>query len=293
MALYDKDGNELVTVYDAEGNEVLTVYDAEGNVIWVADRQITVCCYNVGQWYIGSGSRIPTENKTEYTALQTTIFNNIRPDICMMQEAPTTFCKDGTLAADFLSTWFDDIHITRGAEGFKAHTMASHNLPIRDYTEVGFVNASGNYPGYETGYVTVNGHQIFLVNTHIVTTPQATQEAQVAEIRAAVADKEYFIICGDFNFVIHSLTDEDYTDCIKPFVDLGYHTANCGEFGIFNTYYRTAEADPEDGYKPATDHIITSSNIDIISVYVDTTKLTDNINDKIDHIPLVAVLDVN
>lgn len=293
MALYDKNGNELVTAYDAEGSEALTVYDANGDVAWIADRQVIFCNYNVGQWYIGNGSRIPTDVKTEYTNLQTTIFNNIQPDICLMQEATTTFCQDGTKAVDFLAPWFSDIHTTRGTTGFQAHMMASKTAEITNYTEVAFENASGNYPGYETGYITINGKQIFLLNTHIITTPQATQDAQIAEVMAAVADKEYFIISGDFNMVIHELTDDDYINCIKPFVDLGYHTANCGDFGIFSTYYRTAEAEPEDGYKPATDQIITSANIDIVNVYVDTTKLTDDIADKIDHVPLVAVLDIN
>lgn len=292
MALYDKDGNQLATCYDSSGSAITTAYDPNGNVVWIADRQIVVCNYNVGQWYIGSSERIPVDKKTEYTALQTAIFNNIRPDICLMQEATSTFCQDGTLAEDFLSQWFEYIEITRGNSGFQAHIMATKDIPIEDYTVVPFVNASGNYPGYETAYVTVNGKRIFLLNTHITTT-QSTQEAQVAEVLAAVSQKEYFIIAGDFNTVIHDKTETDYINCIKPFVDAGYHTANCGAFGVLPTYRRTAEADPQDGYEPATDHIITSANIDIIDAYVETTKLTDNIAEKIDHIPLVAVLDIN
>lgn len=293
MALYDKDGNQLVTCYDSSGNAITAAYDSNGNVVWIADRQIVVCNYNVGQWYIGSSERIPVDKKEEYTELQTTIFNNIRPDICLMQEATSTFCQDGTLAKDFLSQWFEYIEITRGSSGFQAHMMATKDIPIEDYTVVPFVNASGNYPGYETAYITVNGKRIFLLNTHIITTPQYRQEAQIAEVMDAVADKEYFIVSGDFNLVIHDGSEEDYINCIKPFLDAGYHTANCGDFGIFPTYRRTEEANPQDGYEPATDHIITSANINIVNAYVDTTKLTDNIADKIDHVPLVAVLDIN
>lgn len=292
MAVYDKDGYTLSAAYDKDGYTLSAVYDKDGNNIWTADRNLTVACYNVGQWYIGNGSRIPAEVKAEYTELQTTIFDNIHADICMMQEATTTFCQDGTLAETFLEPWFNDVHITRGNAGFQAHMIASKNIRIEDYTEVPFISAGGNYPGYETAYISYNGKRIFLLNTH-VTTSQATQELQCEEVLQAVADKEYFVICGDFNTVIHDKTEVDYINCIKPFADEGYNLANCGNFGIFNTYRRTAEAEPQDGYKPATDHIITSANIDIEQVFVDTTKLTDGIGDKIDHIPIVAVLSIN
>ena len=37
----------------------------------------------------------------------------------------------------------------------------------------------------------------------------------------------------------------------------------------------------------------TSSNITIKDMYADTTKLTDGITDKIDHLPLIAELIIN
>lgn len=288
MNIYNVDGNAISLCYNKNGNALQNAYDVNGNVIWASSASsLKVATYNVGQYYIGNSHPIPTEYKTEYTNLQTTIFNNIQPDICLMQEATNLFCADGTLANTFLSTWFDTFQTTRGDIGYQAHKVATGGITIEDYTEVAFTHAVGNYPGYETFYITVDGKRIFMVNTHM-TTSQSYQEAQCTEILNAVAGKEYFIICGDFNTVISALNDEDYIKCIKPFIDLGYKDANCGRFGIFPTYYDTS--DPNADYKPATDHIIVSPNITISDAWVNTTKLTDGLNDKIDHVPLVAEL---
>ena len=42
-----------------------------------------------------------------------------------------------------------------------------------------------------------------------------------------------------------------------------------------------------------TDNIITSSNIDIITSFVDETKLNDDIYEPIDHLPFISYLKVN
>jgi hypothetical protein len=289
MAIYDKNGNILSVCYDKNGNPLNVAYDKDGNVVFTSDT-FRVCTYNTGQFYIGNGSPIPTESKSIYTDLQTRIFSDITPDICIMQETTTKFCQDGTLADTFLATWFDNFQTTRGGSGYQAHKVATNGITIEDYTEIPFINAVGNYPGYETFYITVKGKRIFCVNTHM-STNQTYQEAQCTEILNAVEGKEYFIVCGDFNTVIASKTDTDYVNCIKPFIDKGYKDANCGSFGIFPTYYGTA--DPNASYRPATDHIIVSANIDIVNAFVNTLKLTDDINEKIDHMPLVADLIIN
>lgn len=288
MSVYNKNGNALLSVYGKNGSALTHAYDKDGDLVYTSGGvAVRVMNYNVGQYYIGNGSPIPTASKSIYSALQTTIFNNQHPDICVMQEATDQFCADGTLADTFLSSWFDTFETTRGSIGYQAHKIATDGYEISNYTAVPFTNAVGNYPGYETCTITIGNKEVFFVNTHMSTT-QSYQEAQCAEILAAVANKERFVVCGDFNTVIESLSDTDYITCIKPFIDEGYADANCGSFGIFPTYYATA--DPNADYKPATDHIIVSSNIVIANAYVDTTKLTDGIDEKIDHVPLIADL---
>ena len=287
--IYNINGIMINTVYGKTGDALADAYSIDG-IPLINHDVLRVLNYNVGQYYTGAGYPIPTADKSAYSALQTGMFNAIDADVCVMQESPDAFCADGTLADTFLGTWFSYIQTTRGTINYQAHKIATKNTPIANYQSVDFVNAVGNYPGYEKGYITVGGKTICLVNTHLSTT-QSFQKAQAREILDAVANEEYFIVCGDFNTVIHALTDTDYTEIIKPFVDAGYNTANCGDFGIFPTYYRTSN--PDDDYHPATDQIITSANITIVGVYSDKTKLTDGLNDKIDHLPFYADLIIN
>lgn len=287
--IYDKNGNEIADVYDKTGRLLLEAFDKDGNNVLNDSNVITVANYNVGQYYIGNGYTIPTANKTEYTNLQTTIFNNIKPDICCMQEATNVFCQDGTLADTFLSRWFRNIETTSGGINYQAHKIATKNRSISGYESIDFVNGRTNYLTYEKCYVMVNGKNVCIMNTHLST--GTYNRAQAQELLSAVENEKYFILCGDFNTVISSLSDSDYINTIKPFIDAGYADANCGAFGIFPTYY--ADADPDAEYKPATDHIIVSDNITINNAYVDTTKLTDGIDAKIDHIPLIAELVIN
>lgn len=292
MAVYNSNGDVVLTCFDSSGNTLGVVYDSVGNIISdEGSPLLKVATYNVGQFYSGNSNPIPTASKSAYSALQTSIFNNIKPDICLMQEATRLFCEDGTLSETFLSSWFDEFHLTRGDIGYQAHMIASKDMSVDDYTEHSFTDAVGNYPGYETGYITFNDKRIFICNTHI-STSQSYQEAQCAEMLQLVADKESFILCGDFNTVIFDKTEEDWVNCIKPFADAGYNLANCGSFGIMPTYWATSSPNPSDGYTPATDFIITSSDISILYASTDKTKLTDGLNDKIDHVPLFAVLSV-
>ena len=71
------------------------------------------------------------------------------------------------------------------------------------------------------------------------------------------------------------------------FLDAGYHVGNC-DFAWIETYFSTSS--PTGG--KFTDTIITSADITIRNLYAYTEKLTDNLGDKIDHIPLIAELSI-
>lgn len=285
MAIYDVDGNALSSCYDVDGNALSKTYDVDGDVIWTAGPSpLKIATYNVGDWGWGSGTISP-EYKEDYLNLQNTIFTNINVDICGMQEYSNNFCTDGTKASVIVDNYFDYINDS-------GYWRIGSNIPFDsfetlDYVTISMAGGSGDYAKYNKAYITIDGKSICIINCHF-STSQATQEAQAAEILSVALQEEYCIVCGDFNTVISALTDTDYINMIKPFIDEGFTDANCGAFGIFSTYYATS--DPNADYKPATDHIIVSPNITIANAYVDTTKLTDGLDQKIDHIPLVAEL---
>ena len=282
MALYDARGNQLLEVYDKNGNPLSEVYDKNGNVIWTsAPTTLKVATYNVGDWGWGAGT-ISAEYKDSYLALQNTIFSNIDADVCGMQEWSTVFCSDGTLSSIVTDNYFDYLYGNGyWAVGSKIEFDYCETCSYYD------VSVGGDYAKYNKVYFYVRGKRICLLNVHFAYEDQSIQEAQHNEILNVANNEDYVIICGDFNTAIHTLEDEDYINCIKPFIDAGYSDANCGDFGILSTYYN---ASTPGTYRPATDHIIVSPNITITNAYVDTTKLTDGLDQKIDLIPLVAEL---
>lgn len=286
MPIFNANGTEINTCFNSEGNSLSSAYDVNGTEIWTSGPTVyTIATYNVGDWGWGRGNP-PLAKKDEYLSLQRTLFSQIDACICSMQEWSAVFCQDDRTRSSVVTDEFFQYLNGTGVWAIGSN-IAFNSFGIYDYTTV---TTGGDAEKYEKAYFTLNGKNVCLFNVHM-SLNQAQQEAQCAEILNLAREEEYCIVCGDFNTVISSLTDVDYINCIKPFIDAGFTDANCGAFGIFPTYYATN--DPEATYRPATDHILVSSNIDIINAYVNTTKLTDGLADKIDHVPLVAEIVIN
>ncbi len=284
MSVYSKDGNTISTLYDKNGLLINQAYDINGQIIHQSTApDIRVATYNVGGWYIGSGTNVPTESKEDYVNLQQSILSAINADIVCFQEYWDTFCADGTTADSVIGSYFTQKEKTRSTSTWNGHVIASNGYVLSDYASTDFVNYYSNAPSWEKCYITVKGKNICIINTHLSTATGGVKEPQSQEILDAVENEPYFIVLGDFN-----TETTDYTAIVKKFVDAGYNSANLnGSEYHFNTYYTTA------GVGKPTDQIITSANIAISDVYVNPIKLTDDINDKVDHIPLIAELVIN
>ena len=299
--IYDKNGNFLSSAYDKNGNSLSLAYDKNGNVIWSAvPAHLRVANYNVGDWYIGAHNYVPETKKEQYENLQRTIFQNMNADVCCMQEAPPKFCQDGTLASTFLDDFFPYIEVcTSSTSSSIPYRTNASKYPIENFQMIQFpTGGTGTTVTYEKFYITVEGRRICIVESHLsLTKSYAITEAH--ELIDAVDGEQYYIIMGDFNTGLHSdedyTQDEDYLTIVKPFLDAGMNSANVSTFGAFETYGSVSyEAFLRgEGYMSATDHIFTSPNITIADVWVERTKLTDSIADKIDHIPIVADLVIN
>lgn len=289
MPIYSLNGNQLYTAYDISGDGLYDAYDINGDLVFATTPTILkVMTYNVGQWYIGDSTLVPANKKAEYYNLQTNIFEAHHPDVLFIQEYRDPWCRDGSPASDLLGAFFNDQEVTNNS-GYIGHSICTKDLPIVNYTSHNFPSNSGSYPTYETATITVDERTINIINTHH-DYRTSYQPSEISTILSAIHNMDYFILCGDFNTNIYYPTDfndtstSQYIANIKPFVDAGYHVGNCGTAWL-KTYY----GDTESTYA-ARDNIITSSNIYINSIYVDESKLNDNIGDKIDHIPLIAEL---
>lgn len=281
MAIYDISGNELVAAFSCEGTVLEQAYNLDGDGLIEAD--LSLMTYNVGQWYIGDGNRIPTNKKTEYYALQHGTFENHPVDVLFLQEYLATWCQDDSPVSDLLGEFFDDQETTN-PQGLIGHSICTNGYEISNYTSHNFTTNMGNYPTFESAEITVNGKTITLINTHN-NYVYSYQEDEIDDLLAFVENLDYFILAGDFNIDLSTkdTSDAQYLNSVKRFLDAGYNVGNCVKAWI-PTYFGTSS--PSGG--KYTDQVVTSANIEIIGLYADTTKLTDDIGDKIDHLPLIA-----
>lgn len=279
--IYDIDGNPISSVYDVSGNLLNSAYDVDGNKIY--QREIKVMTYNVGGWYIGSGRNVPSAEKQEYYALQTGMITDNDPDVLVIQEYLANFSDDGTSALTMLQSLFPYVHTKTSGTYFGRAVCSKY--PITNYTERQYTQESSRY--FDSCTITIGGVPITFVDTHLGLT-QANRDPEIVQLINFLNMQSRFVCCGDFNTDIGTASanteSTEYIDNVKPFIDEGFNSANFGDFGFKATYV------DENDVPLYIDNIYTSSGIDITGVYVDTTKETDSIVEKIDHMPLVATL---
>ena len=289
MSIYDKSGAQLETVYNVSGAALPTAYDKAGNIIFAA-ADLKVMTYNVGGWYIGSGRNVPAAEKDAYYALQTGMIADASPDILFINEYMAQFSDDGTSALEMLQQFFPYIETAMSGTYFSRAICSK--LPLTNYTQHSFSVGNGQY--YDSAEVVVDGTPVTLVVIHLIVNPETTRYTQAQELLAYLETLDTFICAGDYNTGISTSTanpsSSEYEKFVKIFLDAGFHTANFGASGFMVTCNDGVNGTGTDWY---IDNIITSADINVISSYVDTTKLTDGISGKIDHMPLIANLEVN
>ena len=279
--IYDIDGNELPIVYDIDGNELSVAYDIDGSEIWTQTQEepdFVFMTYNTGGWYTGVGYVPPADDEAKYIALQTSIMDSAQADIACFNEYRYTMGESGASASTFLGQYFTHLHAENGSSSYNGRAIAS-NYPQSDYT----VNTlTGETRYYDSCTVTVDNVPITVIVTHLHPTSVQTRQTEFAELMDLLETLDSFILCGDLNTEFSmDKNGADYQGIIKPLLDAGYKCANCGNFGFKKTYFGSSK-------ELCLDHIVVSPNLKIVSVRTENTKLTDDIDDTVDHIPLIA-----
>lgn len=284
--VYDLNGQQIMSVYAKSGARIFQAYDING--VELLKANIRVMSYNVGQWYIGGGDNIPADKDSAYFALQSGMIEQDDPDILCLQEYWKVFSKLGRTAKSMLKQYFPYIHEQGGNSGYFGRCICS-KYPISNYTVHTYSNDSNRY--YDSCTVLVGSVPITVINTHLDTFSQDKRNAEIVELINYIKTQPRFIACGDFNTAITDATANTesnlYIKNVKPFIDEGFHTANFGDFGFKVTGNDGVDGAGTNWY---TDNVITSRDIEVISASVDTTKLTDDIHDKVDHMPFIADL---
>lgn len=290
MSIYNKDGIQLLSAYDVDGNELINAYDVDGNLIFHKDAGlIKVCSYNVGGWYIGSGTNVPANKDEAYYTLQNGMIDDIDADILCLEEYWATFSQSGRTAESLLSQYYPYIQTAGGTTQYMGRAICS-KYPILSYSTNYFSVDTSRY--YDVAEINVNGITVYVFVTHLSVSNQEWKITQATEIlnyiRAHNIDR--FIICGDFNSTLTDPMSETNIGIYKQYLDVGCTIANDGAFGIFNTACNSANW-ASDAF--AIDNIIASSDFTIASVNTNLSKITNATvlaDGKIDHIPIVATL---
>lgn len=292
MSIFAINGAELYSACDMQGDELSTAYSISGDVIYTKTKTVKVMTYNVGTWYYGGHNNVPVEKDVEYYSLQNGMIERDNPDILCMNEYCKQFSKTGRTALSMLEQYFPYIHEQGGdnpsASNANGRCIAS-KYPITNYTVRNFNDGSGLY--YDSCTITVNGIPITVVVTHLYySASDATR--RISELRTIISfmqTQERCIVCGDLNTLdCKSTSGADYISMIQLLLDAGFHIANCGNFGFLVTY----SDEPVGTYTGCLDNIVTTANIGILSASVDTTKLSDGLSEKTDHMPLIATLQI-
>lgn len=284
--IYNLNGDVPINVCDVNGDALDCAYDSDGNTIYRKDIALKVMSYNVGQWYIGSGTNIPADKDAEYYALQNGMIKNANADIVCLCEYWDTFSKAGRTALSLLSQYYPYVETMGGTSGYFGRAICS-KYPVTNYAHHSFANESSRY--YDSATVMVNNVPITVIITHLNVNSISKRADQISELIAFLQTQDRFIACGDYNMLhCKTIEDEDYLAIMQPIINAGLHSANCTDFGFLETY----SDQPTGTYTGCLDNIITSPNITITNAYVDTSKLTDGIADKVDHMPLIAEMTV-
>lgn len=256
--------------YRSDGTALSTVYDIKGVELFFG---LVIMSYNV-QWFSGLNSDL---------TMQKDIISTYNADIIGIQEFQR---HESVVIPDAAYEVFspDYPYIEIGNYANKNGVVSKYQL--QDFTTNIFTTSNQSYC---TATVTINGNDIFLIDTHFATSSyEADKVQQAVEIFDALQGHEYFILIGDFNTVCKTVSDTEYTTIMKQFVDAGYNIANCSnQHGFIDTW---TDGHTSGGTWYPCDHIITSSNIRIESVIADQRKITvaQQTGQSIDHLPLIA-----
>lgn len=292
--IYDINGSQLLSAYDIDGTSLQQAYDINGCVVFTkTPPTIKVMDYNVGQWYYGGHVVVPADKDAEYYALQNGMIQRADPDILCLEEYLTQFSASGRSALTMLQQYFPYIHEEKGTGTVstgKGRCICS-KYPISNYVAHQYTS-SGEPRYYDTCTITIGEKPVTVVVTHLNYNANSNTDrlAQMNELITYLGTQTRFIACGDYNMLdCKSVEGADYTNMMLPILNAGFHAANCTDFGFLITY----SDQPSGTYTGCLDNIVTSSNIQITNALVDTSKLTDSIADKTDHMPLIAELAIN
>ena len=287
MIVFDHKGKIIPEVYNSAGVEISSAYTVDGTALPQSGFSLKIMEYNVGQWYNGNHVYVPPEKYESYRNLQEGMIANADADIAFLCEYSTDF-NVGHSAKSMLDEYFPYIieHTKPYVEGQDIsgwQFAICSKYPLSSFEFHKYANNQNPY--YASCKITVNDVPIELVITHLDWDQTEVRAEETVILLNYLDNFPNFILAGDFNTLASSTATADFQNVIQPMLNKGYQVANANGERFLPTY--------NNGWDGYLDNIVTSDNMTISNVYVDQTKKNDLIDDKIDHMPLLATITVN
>ena len=241
--------------------------------------------FDTGDWYEGrwrdedhSGA-IPSDETiyNNYMSLLNSIFERYKPDISLINEDAQEMClsrHDDSRA--FLGQFYRNMY--RAQIQDQPHTKVYNTIasvfPLFDVSTHYFTDTESNMTrNWLKGYTYLNGKKVCIICTHMSPDWERAKLNAAELLNAIVAeDPEYLICCGNFN-LYPSVAE------VKAYEKAGY-VLNYG-----NVEY--------EGHMYGPGHyIITTPNIVVRSVFCDEQKIERSFVEYINHLPMIAYLEI-
>lgn len=282
MAVYNISGWKTYAVESIGGQKLSEAYDLSGNQM--LQNRLKVMSYNV-QHFTGINSQAEMQSK---------IISDNTPDIISFQEFSDTRAVPTVGQAVLVE--YPYVYISDHLN----YLSVASKIPLRDITCVDYqiqdpeeMTRWGETRAYFKAYFRFNGKNICFINTHLAVLDESVRNAQFLELVDMAMGEGYVIIAGDFNTTYSDFTSDTYINTTKKFLDAKYEVFNSTpSVGITKTWTGITSAVSLADFTANPDNIFTSSNIHIQQRTFDTTKLSYLDGNPIDHIAMVAMLEV-
>ena len=233
------------------------------------------------------------------------LFADYNVDVAGFQEDSSNSTINGNTVATYLGSKFAHVVFSEPTVGNWFRKAMASKYELNNHESVQFTQPSADsgleIRSYHKAYISWRGKNIAIYNTHLhyipPSAPDVTSQIQtylIPEVEQLIADmsqEPYFILLADTNIDCPDKQTQFYTSVAKLFVDAGFNMANwSAEFGHYATCFDSSTLAKQPSY---VDTVITSSNIDIVKITVDTRKIGASAGTQaIDHLPFIAYLNI-
>jgi endonuclease/exonuclease/phosphatase family metal-dependent hydrolase len=288
--IYDTNKNPYNYAFDVSKTRLNQAYDINKNPLLEIEPptptyKFKVMSYNVGSW-TAFGVKATLENQETWYTLQNSILNAERADLLGIQEYYSAIGSYSVTT--MLGQYYEYLYAVDWVSTKAGRAIASKYL-MTNTAEINFQHQNGEQRSYLIGDVAVEGKTIKFITAHLAL-DNATIALQIGELLEAVRSFDYWILTGDFNIAFPNSQSDGYAILVKPFLDAGYNVANGSNFGFIPTFSTKKPGDESDWR--CLDNIMCSSNITITNVYVNRQKITEHVDYAIDHLPLIAEMEI-